>query len=393
MKKAIALILALVLLASLAAGCSPAGTTAPTTTVTSTTTGSTSTELQPQKELGRYKIGVIGYSETGVNVDDWNTFTKAVGDKLNIEFVYVVGSPTDESANVTKAQELISSGCDGIITWMNSANPAIAEECERAGVLFGAVKTAMDTSFDIVKNNPNFVGAVNDGTTDFTVLANQMWSQILETKVTEVGIVIFPAFAYPNQQLVANEIVRLAEEHNKTAAEKINVGEPTTLMFEPLPETYFAENPNVELICGLASGFVYPTMVAANRSDVILLSTGFDPEYEEPMRDGIIQLQTFSMTEVNMYTIALMADRLNGYTYPDMPEMLELVNVLPVLVTSGDDIDVIYSKTIVKNPDSTKLFPSLDELLMLTMCYNPDATYAALVDTVSTMTLDAIKAK
>jgi len=394
MKKAIALLVALVMLVALAAGCAPNTTTAPTTAApTENTTAPTTTELQPQKELGRFKIGVMGYSETGINVDNWNAFTKAIGDKLNVEFVYVVGSTFDEAINVTKVQELISSGCDGIISWMDSATPAIAAECEKAGVLFGAVKTALDTSFETVKSNPNFVGCVNDGTMDKTVLANSMWEQIKAAGVTEVGITIFPAFAYPLQGEIAGEIVRLADEYNKTAAQKINVYEPTVLMFEMLPETYFADHPDVELICGLSSGFVYPTMVAANRTDVILLSTGYMPEYEEPMRDGVIGMQTFSMTEVNMYTIALMVDRLNGFKYPDMPAVLTRIDVTPVIVTGGDDLDVIFEKTFINDSDASKLYPSLDELLKLTQCYNPDATYAALVDAVQHMSLDDIKAK
>ncbi len=393
MKKAIVLILTLALLVTLMAGCSTATTTTATDATTTTAPTTAETELQPQTELGSFKIGVMGYIETGAGLDNWNAFTDALGEKLNIEFVYVVGSTYDEAANVTKAQELISAGCDGIITWMDSANPAILEECEKAGVLFGAVKTAMNTSFDAVKDSESFVGCVNDGTTDPTVLANQMWSQILDLGVTEVGIAIFPAFAYPTQQQIADEIIALADAYNSSAAEAVNVYEPAVLMFEMLPETYFADNPDVQLICGLAASFVYPTMISANRSDVVLLSTGYEPEYEEPMRDGVIQLQSFTLSETAMYTIALMVDRLNNLAYPDMPETQSLVNVTPVMVTTGDDLDILFDKTLVADSDPAKIFPSLESLLMLTQCYNPDATYADLVSAVQSMSFEDIKAK
>lgn len=392
MKKIASLILVLVLLAAFAAGCAPSGTSATPTTSAENTTAPT-TELQPQKELGHFKIGVMGYSETGANVENWNAFTKALGDKLNVEFTYVVGSAYDEAVNVTKVQELISSGCDGVITWMDSANPAIAEECKKANVLFGVVKTSMTNSFETVKSNTNFVGCVNDGTTDHTILAKQMWKQIVDLGVTEVGIAIFPDFAYPIQAQIANEIIKYATDYNKTADKQVNVYEPTVLMFEMLPDTYFADHPKIQLICGLASGFVYPTIVSANRTDVILLSTGYEPDYEEPMRAGAIQLETFSMTESCMYTIALMVDKLNGYEYPDMPATPEMIDVMPVMVTNGADLDVLFAKTFIKDSDPAKIYPSLDQLLSLTMCFNKDATYADLVNAVQHMSFDDIKSK
>lgn len=104
----------------------------------------------------KVKIGIGLYQDQGPAVTATREFLKGISEELNCEFVYVTLSQTDEAANKTAAQQLISSGCKGLILTMDSATEAILEECQKAGIYLGGYLTDYELSFDKVKRQPQF---------------------------------------------------------------------------------------------------------------------------------------------------------------------------------------------------------------------------------------------
>ena len=80
------------------------------------------------------KIGIALYTDAGAANSAVKAYLKSLESTLNCEFAYTVLTQTDEAANVTKIQELIAAGCDGIICTMDMSMDAILGECRDAGV-------------------------------------------------------------------------------------------------------------------------------------------------------------------------------------------------------------------------------------------------------------------
>jgi len=60
----------------------------------------------------------------------------ALGKAMNVEFIYTVLTQTDEAVNLTKIQELIAAGAEGIILTLDMGTPTILNECASANVPF-----------------------------------------------------------------------------------------------------------------------------------------------------------------------------------------------------------------------------------------------------------------
>ena len=136
----------------------------------------------------RDRIGIGLYQDQGPAVTATREFLKGISEELNCEFVYVTLSQTDEAANKTAAQQLISSGCKGLILTMDSATEAILEECQKAGIYLGGYLTDYELSFDKVKDNPNFVGTVVDGRYTGTAWGEEIEERIICLLYTSICV-------------------------------------------------------------------------------------------------------------------------------------------------------------------------------------------------------------
>lgn len=107
------------------------------------------------------------YSDSGNAVVATKAYLASLEEKLNVTFAYTVLSQNDEAVNITKIQELIAAGCDGIICTMDLSMEAILAECEAANVYLAGYLCDYDTSFrnnyDKVFKHPYFLGTVADG--------------------------------------------------------------------------------------------------------------------------------------------------------------------------------------------------------------------------------------
>ena len=362
-----------------------------------------SVSAEPKKAT----IGVCFYQDTGKAVDATKAFLESLSDTLNVEFKYGTFTQTDEAANLTKVQELIASGVDGIIGTMDLGTQSILSECEAAGVYYGGYLCDFDTSYtnayDDVFGNPNFVGTVTDGhNPDDVCVGTQFLDSLIEyneshadAPLTHVSMAIFPSWAFPAQATAADQFVATVDEYNKTAETPITVDpldeEVDVLNFAPLDSTYFSKHPDTQAIMSFAAGtsFVYPTMVSAGvDSDIKLFTTGY--EGGEESNFGSAGNQTYQQVivtgvETIVYPLVLLLNKINETEFVDMPEKAERISTEQYIVNSDEDME-LFVNSLYTTADVSAAAYTPEDVLNMTAFGNPDATYADLVSAVQCLT-------
>ncbi len=357
-------------------------------------------------------IGVAFYTDTGKAVDATKAFLEGVSDTLNAEFKYTVLTQTDESVNLTKIQELISAGADGIICTMDMGMPAIMEECEAAGVYLGGYigdyNTSYETAYDKVFENEYFVGTSADGACSDDLRAGKEFADNLisyneshpDEPLTHVSLAAFPAWAFASVPILIDQFMDAIEEYNKTAETPITVDpldeETDVLNFAPMDSTYFAKHPDSQAIMSFAAGnaFVYPTMVSAGvEKEIKLFTVGYDGGEEANFGTagtGTLQATAVTAPETIIYPLVLLLNKINDSEFSDQPENAERIST-PQLNINSDEALEKFEKSLFYTADIENAMYTPEEVLNMTSYANPDATYADLVDTINKMSLDNVK--
>ena len=361
-------------------------------------------------EMKHAKIGIGVYSDSGAGNDALKAYLKGLESTLNVEFAYTVLSTNDEALNITKVQELISAGCDGIIITMDSAMDAILKECADAGVYCAGYLCDFDNSYrnnyDGVFKNPYFLGTAADGGCgdevkrgyDFFDSVIEYNDRNPEAPIRHVAMTTFPPFAFPYQQVFVQQFVEKIDEYNAANPDKaieVDPFDPETdiLMFRPLDSTYFNKHPNIDAIVSICTGsFVYPTMVSAGVSGTMkLFAAGYnDGDNAVFGSKGAYQMEVISGVEAVTYPLVLLLNKINGVSFPDQPEFAERRSTSVILINSDEDM-AKFENSIYLTANAENAFFTPEEVLNLTAFGNPDATYADLCEILNHMTIDDIK--
>lgn len=356
------------------------------------------------------KIGVGLYQDSGAAVSAVKAYLASLEDTLNVKFAYTVLSTNDEALNITKVQELISAGCDGIIITMDSGMDAILTECADAGVYCAGYLCDFDSSFrnnyDNVFKNEFFLGAVADGGCgdelkrgyDFFDSVIEYNNRHPDAPIKHVAMTTFPPFAFPYQQNFVAQFVEKIDEYNAANPDKaIEVdpfdSETDILMFRPMDSTYFNKHPGIDAIVSMCAGsFVYPTMVSAGVSGTMkLFSAGYNDGDDAVFGSkGAYQMEIVCPVESITYPLVLLLNKINGVEFPDQPEDAERKSCTTLIINSDEDLEKFqHSIYLSFKPEDAFFTP--EEVLALTAYGNPDATYAGLCEILEHMTIEDIK--
>ena len=384
MKKLLALLLVLVMVVSVAA------------------VGSANAFADDVKTT-HHKIGIAHYTDAGKAVDAIRAFLDGISGPMNLEFVYATLSTYDEATNLTAMQNLISSGCEGILMSADMGTPAILEECESAGVYVAGFLCDYNQSYwtanEEVFGNEYFLGTVCDGHADIGFYAEDVAAQVIANGYKHIGVVIFPEYAYPNQAAASRVFREKIDEFNATAADadKIEVYEDQVLNFSPLEATYFSNYPEMDCLFSIAAGagMVYPTMVANGKTNIPLYTSGFegtdDADNFGSSGNGCFKGTLCSTAEAMVYPLCLVVDKLNGTGYADLPEKAERVDCSALEILSDEDMAKVKESALYYSADFADSFLSGEEVVQLCASYNSDATYANIVDVINHMGVADLK--
>ena len=399
MKKFLALILVLLMTASLAA----CGTSAPAASNDAPAASNDAPAAESGVKTVHHKIGIAHYVDSGRAVDAMRAFLKGIEGPLDVEFVFATLSTYDEATNLTAMQNLISSGCEGILMSADMGTPAILEECASAGVYVAGFLCDYNQSYwtanEEVFGNEYFLGTVCDGHADISFYAEDVAAKIIEGGYKHVGVVIFPEYAYPNQAAASKVFREKIDAYNATAADadKIEVYEDQVLNFAPLEATYFSTYPEMDALFSIAAGagMVYPTMVASGKTNIPLYTSGFeatdDADNFGSSGNGCFKSTLCSTPEAIVYPLCLVIDKLNGTTYADLPEKAERVDCSVLEIMSDEDMAKVKESAMYYSADFADSFLTAEEVVNLCASYNPNATYAGLVDAINHMSVADLK--
>ena len=409
-KKLIALALAMIMVFALAA-CGGSGSSTPANSNTPAGNNTPADSNTPAAEFKAAKIGVGLYFDTGYYADNVKAYLASLGEKLNVEFVYTLLTQTDESANLTKVQEMIASGVDGIILTLDMGTPAILEECAAADVYVAGFlcdfNTSYNTAYDAVFKNGHFLGTASDGPCGDDVRAGYDYFDSLieynernhENPITHVSLTCFPTWAFPVQQQQIAQFIESVEKYNETAETPIVVDpldeEVDVLQFAPLDSTYFSKHADSQAIMCFADGatFVYPTMVSAGMDGKIkLFSAGYGEGTETNFGtagSATFQQETVSAIEAVIYPVVLLVNKINGVQFADQPAEAERVSCFSIIVNSDEDMDA-FGHCLYRSGNLADAFYSADDVVNMTAVANPNATYKDLVAIMSQMTMDQL---
>ena len=350
-----------------------------------------------------HKIGVAHYTDSGKGVDALKAFLNGIAETVGCEFVYTTLSTYDEATNLTEIQNLISAGCEGILMSADMGTASILEECKAAGVYLAGFlcdyNMSFYTAYDAVFGNEYFLGTVADGLIDGSAYGVQVAQSVIENGYKNIGVIKFPAYAYPMQGAIDEAFRAEIAAYNETAADadKIVLADTIELNFAPLEDTYLSENPDLDCIFSIAAGagMVYPTLVANNKTNIKLYTTGFegtdDTDNFGSKGNQCYQGTVFSTPEALVYPLCLMIDKLNGKTYADMPEGAQRVECAPLVVLSDADMDKIVNSSIYYSADFSKSLLTGEDVKNLCASYNENATYAGLVEVLGNMGVENLK--
>lgn len=346
----------------------------------------------------KIKIGVGLYQDSGPAVTATKTFLAGVADELNCEFTYVTLSQTDEAANKTAVQNMISQGCNGLILTMDLGISSILTECKKAGVYVAGYLSDYESTLDSIKDNENFVGTVVDGAYRGTAWGEHIAQRVIDEGYTNIGMIKFPAYAFPHQNEMDAAFRAKIAEYNETAAteDKITVQATTTeLAFSPLASTYFSDNPNLDAIFAMCAGvdFVYPTMVSAGKTNIKLYTAGFTTD-ETTLSDfgegKCIQELVFSNVEAVAYPLVMLVNKITGNEFSDNPAQAERVDSSQIIIENTEDLNLVKTKSIYCTDKMEDAFLTAADVKAL-LAEN-GGTYAKLVETVQSMTIDDLAA-
>ena len=394
-KKVLALLLALTMVLALAA-CG-GSTSAPAASSSSSGDSAPAADAaKPAAAAKHVKIGVGLYQDSGAAVDAVKAYLKSLESALNVEFAYTVLSTNDEALNVTKVQELISAGCEGIIITMDAGMDAILCDFD----------TSFRNNYDNVFKNEFFLGTAGDGPCgDHTTRGYDFFNSVLEynernpeNPIRHVAGTVFPAFAFPYSKVNFDQFVEKAEEYNAANPDKAIEVDPfneetDVLMFKPVDSTYFNKHPNIDAIVAFNAGsFVYPTMVSAGVADTMkLFAAGYNDGDDAVFGSkGAYQQEMVCAVESITYPLVLLLNKINGVSFPDQPAEAERRDCSTIIINSDEDLEKFKGSIYLSfKPEDALLTP--EEVLNLTAFGNPDATYAGLCEFLDHMTIEDIK--
>ena len=240
--------------------------------------------------------------------------------------------------------------------------------------------------------NDHFLGSVAGGYAEGVNIGKMLAQTLIDSGYQKAAICMSPAFAYP-QYAIADQTIRSEiETYNKTAEKPIEIvgKEATVLMFKPLEDSFFneTENKDLDVIIGLCGGqaFIYPPLANSIGNgtadpDTKLITFGLesDADLVADVGTGIVQQLYVPNFEEIFFTIAMLDNAIQGKQYSDF-EKSEVLDGVYVHIANDEIMTNIEENSPLLTADMSKCSVSVEVGKEYLTRYNPDATYADLVE-------------
>ncbi len=378
------MILAAAMTAVMAAGC---GGSANNTAEGEAQTGDAVAESEEETEGGEqtddaYKIGIVMYQWTDAQGTNIQNFCNYLEKNLNVTFEYE-STFYDDDAQVSCVENLISSGCDAIISGYDTNLVAAMSTCQDAEVYYTvALDHITEEDFAGVAPGEYFLGGTKQFGGDLAALGKEYADAVADSGIKNAGGISFPAWAFSD----APEIY--ASFQSELTAKGITVQDLTFTSGMTADEVQqnvkdlVNQNPDMDTLFGMASGldYVYP---AIQGSGVKLIAMGYDTSVASLMESGaLLAAGNNNHTQAIASCVARIVNALEGNSYPDAAEgaynegsIVNGVAGYPVIGTQEELEDYV---TYIVPEDGANGCVTAEELENCIISSNPDATMADL---------------
>lgn len=348
----------------------------------------------------------LSHLTSGVQFDATVNYLTAICDELGYNFTVVYADPMNDAANnLLAVQNGMTGDVKGLIVSQDGGLQSIMEAYPELFVI--GYCTDMRSVYNEGENaacleNDKFLGTICDGYADGTQKGIDYANAVIEKGYKKVSIVNFPPFAYPDQTEADISFRAAIEEYNKDAEEPVEIlGETTTLMFQPLPTSWFLEEGRNDLDCivSLCNGvlFVYPIMVSAKgngtcAADTKLITGGFESDADivaDIGDEGTITWNQFSPAENPAYSLIILDDAITG-TLPSDFEALR-VDGAPYTIDSTEDIQNVMTKSLLGTADPALAHISVEDVVGMCGRSNPEMTQAEIIEQFQSINVDQLK--
>ena len=387
-KKIISLMMAAVLPVMMMAGCGSADNTQSGSSVAADTTAAqesvagTAEAANTEKTGDPYKIGVVMYQWTDAQGTNIQNFCKYLQENMNVEFEYE-STFYDDDAQVSCVENLISSGCQAIISGYDTNIVAAMSTCADAGVYY---VVALDhiTEDDFAGTDPGqyFLGGTKQFGGDLAALGKEYADAVADSGITNVGGISFPAWAFSDAPEIYASFQSELQSKNIAVQDLTFTSGMTSDDVQQNTKDLINQNSDMDAVFGMASGldYVYPALQGSN---VKLIAMGYDTSVESLMNSGaLLAAGNNNHTQAIASCVARIINALEGNSYPDSADGQynegSIVNGVAGYPVIGTTEDLQNYQNYVVPENGADGCVTAEELENCIISYNADATLADL---------------
>lgn len=335
------------------------------------------------------KIGVMLYNFTDIQGTEIKSYCEYLEKNFDVEFVYEAVGSNDE-AHISGLQNLLSQGCNAVISGYDTALSRSIAMCEDAGAYY-AVLLGEVSKYEYLEENgyqptlvegmdiKYFLGGVTQFGGDPETVGVAYAEAAYAAGLKKIGAISFPTFTFKDGETIYNSFKTKLAELDPTA----NVYELQTFMYtqelcEAEVTKLLTNHPDVEAVLGLGSGldYIYPALQNAG-SNAKLLALGYNNTVESLLSQGkLLTAGTNNYTQCVASVFVRIWDALNGKSFADQGEDdINGIAGYPIITSSADLADF---KSYIIPSDKANGSITAEELKNAMVTYNENATWAAL---------------
>lgn len=347
------------------------------------------------------KIGVMLYNFTDIQGTEIKSYCEYLEDNFDVEFVYEAVGSNDE-AHISGLQNLLSQGCNAVISGYDTALSRSIAMCEEAGAYY-AVLLGEVSKYEYLEENgyqPTLVEGMDSkyflgGVTQFggnpETVGVAYAQAAYNAGLKKIGAISFPEFTFKDGKTIYDTFKAELAKLDPTA----EVYELQTFMYtqelcEAEVTKLLTNHPDVEAVLGLGSGldYIYPALQNNNRSDVKLLALGYNNTVESLLSGSLLTAGTNNYTQCVASVFVRIWDAMNGKSFADQGEDdINGVAGYPIITSQAELEDF---KTYIIPADKSNGSVTAEELKNAMVTYNENATWAGLNE-LTGRTLEEIK--
>lgn len=314
------------------------------------------------------KIGILyanWTSRCGVLVQKYCDY---IGKELNIEFEYYT-SGFDAESCIAGVENMVTSGCDGVITLVTTGVNQQAAVCQEAEIPYAVIQgIPKDAEMEQFKTYDCVASLIYTQTpsTVGTVFAENM----LALGYKNIAVIHMPTGMLETQdQMVAQMMEDFTAGGGTIVAEAQDMPNTQPETAETLMMNY---GDQIDAVWGVLDCIL--SGIQASGKDVPVIC--HDLPLEDPasyFENNIIAFDLYDIPEKIGFNVVSIINMLNGDVYPDQPEH-PFINSPYTEIRNAEECEMVVELT--EGTNGFDPWYTADELKDMIIAYNPDATWA-----------------